>query len=64
MGGLTSAHAAGGAFLSALTRAAPDYDDLQPRQSVQDAQRSGFPTQYACWEDQAARMAHQVAAGD
>jgi hypothetical protein len=58
---LTDPAYAAGAFLSALTRNAPDYDHLQLWQAAQDAQRSGYPTQYARWEDQAARMVHQVA---
>ena len=61
---LTDPAYAAGAFLSALTRNAPDFDHLALWEAAQEAQRSGYPTQYARWEDQAARMVHEVATAD
>jgi hypothetical protein len=60
---LTNPAYASNAFLSALTRYAPNYDHLSLWQAAQDTQRSGYPTAYARWEDQAARMVHQIATG-
>ena len=51
------------AFLSALTHYAPAYDSLPLWQAAQQTQRSGYPTAYARWEDQAAHMVLQIAAG-
>jgi hypothetical protein len=51
------------AFLSALTQYAPRYGSMPLWQAAQDTQRSGYPTAYARWEDQAAHMVRQLAAG-
>ncbi len=51
------------AFLSALTQYAPGYGSLPLWQAAQQTQRSGYPTAYARWEDQAAHMVQQIAAG-
>lgn len=50
------------AFLSALTQYAPGYGSMPLWQAAQATQRSGYPTAYARWEDQAARMVQQLAA--
>ena len=50
------------AFLSALTKYAPGYVSMPLWQAAQDTQRSGYPTAYARWQDQAAHMVQQIAA--
>ncbi|WP_326851436.1 hypothetical protein [Actinocrinis sp.] len=60
---LTDPAYATGAFLSALTQYAPAYGSMPLWQAAQATQRSGYPTAYARWEDQAARMVAQIAAG-
>ncbi|MGY4102814.1 hypothetical protein ACW2Q0_25130 [Nocardia sp. R16R-3T] len=43
-------------FLDALLVHAPDYQAIPLWQAAQAAQRSGFPTAYARWQQQATRM--------
>lgn len=43
-------------FLDALLVHAPDYQAMPLWQAAQAAQRSGFPTAYARWQEQAAQM--------
>ncbi len=51
------------AFLAALTTYAPNYQSQTLWSSAQAVQRSGFPTAYAQWQDQAARMVQAVING-
>ena len=51
------------AFLAALTTYAPNYQSQSLWSSAQAVQRSGFPTAYAQWQDQAAQMVHAVING-
>jgi hypothetical protein len=60
---LTDPAYATSAFLAALTQYAPGYGSMPLWQAAQDTQRSGYPTAYARWEDQAAHMVRQIAAG-
>ena len=60
---LTNPAYATGAFLSALTHYAPGYDSMPLWQAAQDTQRSGYPTAYARWEDQAAHLVQQITTG-
>jgi len=60
---LTDPAYATGAFLSALTQCAPGYGSMPLWQAAQATQRSGYPTAYARWEDQAARMVRQISTG-
>jgi hypothetical protein len=60
---LTDPAYATAAFLSALTQYAPSFGSLPLWQAAQQTQRSGYPTAYARWQDQAAHMVEQIAAG-
>lgn len=51
------------AFLAALTTYAPNYQSRSLWSSAQAVQRSGFPTAYAQWQDQAARMVQSIVKG-
>lgn len=51
------------AFLAALTTYAPGYQSQSLWSAAQAVQRSGFPTAYAQWEDQAAKMVQAIANG-
>lgn len=51
------------AFLAALTTYAPNYQSQSLWSSAQAVQRSGFPTAYAQWQDQAARMVQSIVKG-
>ena len=51
------------AFLAALTTYAPNYQSQTLWSSAQAVQRSGFPTAYAQWQDQAAQMVQAVING-
>lgn len=51
------------AFLSALTTYAPNFQSQSLWSSAQAVQRSGFPTAYAQWQDQAAQMVRAVING-
>ena len=51
------------AFLAALDVYAPHYMTIYLWQSAQAVQRSGFPTAYAQWETQAARMVLAIVNG-
>jgi len=51
------------AFLSALEGYAPNYMQQSLWASAQAVQRSGYPTAYAQWEDQAAKMILAIANG-
>jgi len=51
------------AFLAALTTYAPNYQSQSLWSSAQAVQRSGFPTAYAQWQDQAARMVQSIIKG-
>jgi pyruvate/2-oxoglutarate dehydrogenase complex dihydrolipoamide acyltransferase (E2) component len=57
---LTDPAYATGAFLSALKQYAPDYGSMPLWQAAQATQRSGYPTAYARWQDQAAGMVRQI----
>jgi hypothetical protein len=59
---LTDPAYATGAFLSALMQYAPNYASMPLWQSAQATQRSGYPTAYARWQDQAAEMVQQIVA--
>ncbi len=59
---LTNPAYATSAFLDALTQYAPSYGSMPLWQAAQETQRSGYPTAYARWEDQAAHMVRQIAA--
>ncbi|MBS2965750.1 hypothetical protein KGA66_22045 [Actinocrinis puniceicyclus] len=50
------------AFLSALKSYAPNYRSEALWRAAQAVQRSGFPTAYAQWEAQAARMVQALIA--
>lgn len=52
------------AFLAALTTYAPNYESHALWVSAQAVQRSGFPTAYAQWQDQAATMVRAIASGN
>lgn len=60
---LTDPAYATNAFLAALTTYAPNYQSQSLWSSAQAVQRSGFPTAYAQWQDQAAQMVHAVING-
>ncbi|WP_433756508.1 hypothetical protein [Nocardia sp. CA-135398] len=47
-------------FLDALLVHAPDYQAMPLWQAAQAAQRSGFPTAYARWQEQAAQMVSRL----
>lgn len=49
------------AFLAALAAYAPNYDSQSLWMSAQAVQRSGLPTAYAQWEDQAAQIVQTIA---
>lgn len=51
------------AFLAALTTYAPNYRSQSLWSAAQAVQRSGFPTAYAQWEGQAAKMVQAIASG-
>ena len=51
------------AFLSALTTYASNYQSEALWVSAQAVQRSGFPTAYAQWQDQAAKMVRAIVTG-
>jgi hypothetical protein len=51
------------AFLSALLEYAPNYQTQALWQSAQAVQRSAYPTAYAQWEDQAAKMVQAIMNG-
>lgn len=51
------------AFLSALATYAPNYASQSLWESAQAVQRSGLPTAYAQWEDQAAIVVQSIANG-
>ncbi len=51
------------AFLAALTTYAPDYGSQSLWSAAQAVQRSGFPTAYAQWQDQAAKMVQAIVRG-
>ncbi|HEU5353347.1 MAG TPA: hypothetical protein VFU65_02760 [Actinocrinis sp.] len=51
------------AFLAALTTYAPNYQSQSLWASAQAVQRSGFPTAYAQWQDQAAHMVRSIING-
>jgi hypothetical protein len=51
------------AFLSALATYAPNYGSQSLWTSAQAVQRSGLPTAYAQWEDQAAQIVRAIANG-
>jgi hypothetical protein len=51
------------AFLAALQVYAPNYANQALWVSAQAVQRSGFPTAYAMWQDQAAKMVLAIANG-
>ncbi|WP_433714279.1 hypothetical protein ACQP2U_09240 [Nocardia sp. CA-084685] len=57
---LTDPHYATDRFLDALLVHAPDYQAMPLWQAAQAAQRSGFPTAYARWQEQAAQMVSRV----
>ena len=57
---LTDPSYAANAFLSAMQEEAPDYQQMSLWEAAQDTQRSGFPTAYAKWENQAAQMVQQL----
>jgi hypothetical protein len=57
---LTDPSYAANAFLAAMQEEAPDYQQLSLWEAAQDTQRSGFPTAYAKWENQAAQMVQQL----
>ncbi len=50
-------------FLTALTAYAPNYDSQALWVSAQAVQRSGLPTAYAQWQDQAARIVRAITNG-
>ncbi|RJO69898.1 hypothetical protein D5S18_28845 [Nocardia panacis] len=52
------------AFLDALERAAPDYGSIPLWQAAQATQRSAFPTAYARWHEQSARLVLRMLAGE
>ena len=52
------------AFLSALVTYAPNYASQALWESAQAVQRSGAPTAYAQWEDQAAMVVQAIANGN
>lgn len=60
---LTDPTYATNAFLAALMTYAPHYLSQSLWASAQAVQRSGFPTAYAQWEAQAARMVHAIVTG-
>jgi hypothetical protein len=60
---LTDPAYATNAFLSALETYAPHYESQALWSAAQAVQRSGFPTAYAQWESQAARMVQAIANG-
>jgi hypothetical protein len=60
---LTDPAYATNAFLAALTTYAPNYQSQSLWSSAQAVQRSGFPTAYAQWQDQAARMVQSIIKG-
>jgi hypothetical protein len=51
------------AFLTALLEYAPNYQGQALWESAQAVQRSGYPTAYAQWEDQAAKMVQAIMNG-
>lgn len=57
---LTDLRYATGRFLDALLAHAPDYQAIPLWQAAQAAQRSGFPTAYARWQEQAAQMVSRL----
>ena len=60
---LTNPSYASNAFLSALDVSAPHYMSLSLWQAAQAVQRSAFPTAYAQWQAQAARMVIAIVNG-
>jgi hypothetical protein len=60
---LTDPGYATNAFLAAMAQAAPDYMTESLWEAAQATQRSGFPTAYAQWEDQAAHMTRAIVTG-
>jgi hypothetical protein len=60
---LTDPYYAANAFLAALDVYAPHYMTIYLWQAAQAVQRSGFPTAYAQWESQAARMVLAIVNG-
>jgi hypothetical protein len=59
---LTNPSYAANAFLSALQRSVPGYRYTTLWQAAQTVQESGFPTAYAKWQAEAAKMVHSIAA--
>jgi hypothetical protein len=59
---LTDPSYAANAFLSALARDVPGYAHTSLWQAAQTVQESGFPTAYAQWQEQAAKMVHAIRA--
>lgn len=60
---LTNPYYSANAFLAALDVYAPHYMTIYLWQSAQAVQRSGFPTAYAQWETQSARMVLAIVNG-
>jgi hypothetical protein len=60
---LTDPNYATNAFLAALEVYAPNYADQALWVSAQAVQRSGFPTAYAQWQDQTAKMVLAIVNG-
>ncbi|MBS2965752.1 hypothetical protein KGA66_22055 [Actinocrinis puniceicyclus] len=60
---ITDPYYATNAFLAALDVYAPHYMTIYLWQAAQAVQRSGFPTAYAQWETQAARMVLAIVNG-
>lgn len=60
---ITNPYYSSNAFLAALTVYAPHYTTMQLWEAAQAVQRSGFPTAYAQWEAQAAKMVLEIVRG-
>jgi hypothetical protein len=48
------------AFLDAMTKSVPDWQHTALWQAAQTTQQSAFPTRYAQWQDEAARVVQQI----